>query len=125
MGRPTRKDDDEVGVPSTTTMIMMAAATTMVGVPPRCPMGLRTSLRPPLKGMRQNLAPRGLQHPPHQDRDRLGARGVGTPTSGSDDHCNPDGEKVKEGIEGGEDGRCDFEQVLYTAQIAPPMLPRG
>ncbi len=34
--------------------------------------------------------------------------------------------KIEEGIEGGEDGGTharDFEQALYVAQIAPPMLP--
>ncbi len=51
--------------------------------------------------------------------------GVRTPTTGPDDHCNPNGEKIKEGIEGGDDGHCDFERALYMAQIAPPMLPRG
>ncbi len=52
--------------------------------------------------------------------------GVRTPTTGLDDHCNPDGEKIKEGIEGGEDGRTharDYERASYVAQIAPPMLP--
>ncbi len=52
--------------------------------------------------------------------------GVGTPTTGLDNHRNPNGEKIKEGIEGGEDRRthaCDFERVLYVARIAPPMLP--
>ncbi len=51
---------------------------------------------------------------------------VGTPTTGLDDHRSPDGEKIEEGIEGGED-RCtharDFERLSYVARIAPPMLP--
>jgi hypothetical protein len=48
------------------------------------------------------------------------------PTTGLDNHCNPDAEKIKEGIKGGEDGRTharDFKQASYVAQIAPPMLP--
>jgi hypothetical protein len=44
---------------------------------------------------------------------------------GPDIHHNPDGEKIKEGIERGEDGRCDFKQALYVARIMPPTLPRG
>jgi hypothetical protein len=51
--------------------------------------------------------------------------GVGTPTMGLDDHRNPDGEKIEEGIEGGEDERRDFERASYVARIAPPMPPRG
>jgi hypothetical protein len=47
------------------------------------------------------------------------------PTTGPNDHPDPNGEKIEEGIEGGEDGRCDFEQVLYVAQIVPPILLRG
>ncbi len=70
--------------------------------------------------------PRGSRRPPHRDRDRPGVGGVGTPTTGLDDHRDPDGEKIEEGIEGGEDGRTharDFERASYVAQIAPPMLP--
>ncbi len=51
--------------------------------------------------------------------------GVGTPTTGLDDHCNPDGEKNREGIEGGEDGHTharNFERASYVAQIALHML---
>ncbi len=47
-------------------------------------------------------------------------------TTGLDNNRNPNREKVKEGIEGGEDGCThtrDFEWALYMAQIAPPMLP--
>jgi hypothetical protein len=36
--------------------------------------------------------------------------------------------KIKEGIEGGEDGCThtrNFERASYVAQIAPLMLPRG
>jgi hypothetical protein len=44
---------------------------------------------------------------------------------GPDDHRNPDGEKVKEGIEGGEDGRRDFERASYVARFTPPMPLRG
>ncbi len=95
--------------------MMMAAATTTVGAPPRCPMGLGTSSRPPLKGARQNLNPRGSRRPPHQDPDQLGVGGVGMPTTGPDNHCNPDGGKIEEGIEGGDNGCCDFEQALYVA----------
>jgi hypothetical protein len=125
MGRRTGEDDIEVGVPSTTTMMMMAVATTMVGAPPRCPMGLGMTLRPPLKGTRQNLAPRGSRRPPRQDQDWLRVGGVGTPITGPGDHRNPDGDKVEEAIEGGEDGRHDFKRASYVAQIVPPMLPRG
>ncbi len=127
MGRPTREDDVEVGVPSTTTMMTMAAATTTVGVPPRCPMGSGTSSRPLSKGTRRNSAPRGSRRPPRRDRDRLGVGvgGVGTPTTGPDDHRDLDGEKIKEGIEGGEDGRQNFEQASYVARVELPMLPRG
>jgi hypothetical protein len=54
--------------------------------------------------------------------------GDGTATTGLDDHSNPNGEIIEEGIEGGED-RCmharDFEQALYVARIALPMLLRG
>jgi hypothetical protein len=45
---------------------------------------------------------------------------------GLDDHRDPDGEKIEEGIEGGEDGcthACNFERALYVVRIAPPMLP--
>jgi hypothetical protein len=48
--------------------------------------------------------------------------------TGLDDHCNPDKEKIKEELGGGEDGcthACNFKQASYVAQIAPPMLPRG
>jgi hypothetical protein len=44
---------------------------------------------------------------------------------GLDNHHKPYGEKIEEGIEGGEDGRTharDFERALYVVQIAPPML---
>jgi hypothetical protein len=114
-----------VGVPSTSTMMTMVVATMMVGAPPRCPMGSGMSLRPPLKGTRQNLAPRGSRRPPRLERDWLGVGGVRTPTMGPDDHRDPDGEKIKEGIEGGEDRRCNFEWASCVARIAPPMLPRG
>ncbi len=46
--------------------------------------------------------------------------------TGLEDHRNPDGGKIKEGIEGGEDGCTharDFERALYVARIAPSMLP--
>ncbi len=52
--------------------------------------------------------------------------GVGTPTTGLDNHCNPDGGKIEEGIEGGEDGLTharNFKRASYVAQIAPPILP--
>ncbi len=52
--------------------------------------------------------------------------GVRTPTTVLDDHRGPEEEKIKEGIEGGEDGRThtrNFKQALYVARIAPPMLP--
>ncbi len=52
--------------------------------------------------------------------------GVGTPTTGLDNHCNPNGEKMEEGIEGGEEGHthaCNLERASYVAQITPPMLP--
>ena len=91
-------------------------------------MGSGTSSRSPLKGTRRNLPPRGLRRPPPRDRDRPGVGGVGTLTTGLDDHRDPDGEKIEEGIEGGEDGRTharDFERASYVARIAPPMLPRG
>jgi hypothetical protein len=125
MGRPRREDDVKVGVLSTTTMMTMAAATTMVGAPPRCPMGSEISLRPPLKGTRQNLAPRRSRHPSHQDQDWLGVWGVRMPTTGPDNHHNPYREKVEKGIEGGEDGHRDFKRASYVAGIVPPMLPRG
>jgi hypothetical protein len=41
-------------------------------------------------------------------------------------HHDPDGGKIEEGIEGGENGRTharNFERALYVARIAPPMLP--
>ncbi len=44
--------------------------------------------------------------------------GVGTPLTGLEDHHDPNTEKLKEGIEGGEDGRMharDFELVPYVA----------
>jgi hypothetical protein len=125
MGQPTHEDNVEAGVLSTTTMMTMAAMTTTVGAPPRCPTGSGTISRPPSKGMRRNSAPRGSRRPPCRDRDRPGVGGVGTPTMGLDDHRNPDGEKIKEGIEGGEDERCYFERASYVARIAPPMPPRG
>jgi hypothetical protein len=107
------------------TMMTMAAATTTVGALPRCSMRLGISSRPPLKGTRQHFAPRGLRRPPHWDQDRLGGGGVRMPTTGPDDHCNPNGVKIKEGIEGGEEGPLDFKRALYVAQIATTMLPRG
>jgi hypothetical protein len=125
MGRTTREDDVEVGVPSTTTMMTMAAATTTVGAPPRCPVGSGATSRPPSKGIRRNSAPRGSRRPPRRDRDRLGVGGVGTPTTGPDDHRDPDGEKIEVVIEGGEDGRRDFKRASFVARIAPPMLPRA
>jgi hypothetical protein len=88
-------------------------------------MGSGTSSRPPSKGTRRNSASRGSRRPPRRDRDRLGVGGVGTPTTGPDDHRDPDGEKIEEGIEGGEDGRRDFKRASYVARIAPLMLPRG
>jgi hypothetical protein len=114
-----------VGVLLTTTMMTMMAVTTMVGAPPRCPMGSGTSSMPPLKGTRQNLAPRGSRLPPRWDRDLLGVGGVGMPTTGPDNHCDPNRGKIKEGIEGGEGGRRDFERASYVAQTAPLMLLRG
>ncbi len=45
-------------------------------------------------------------------------------TTGLDDHPNPNREKTKEGIEGGEDKHCNFEWASYMAPIAPPMPPR-
>jgi hypothetical protein len=48
------------------------------------------------------------------------------PMTGLDNHRDPDGEKIEDGIEGGEDERThahNFEQVSYVARIAPPMLP--
>jgi hypothetical protein len=47
------------------------------------------------------------------------------PTMGPDDHHDPSGEKIEEGIEGGEDEHCDFKQALYVVRIALPMPPRG
>ncbi len=125
MGRPACEDDVKVGVPLMTTMMTMAAATTTVEVPPTCPMGSGTSSRPPSKGTRQNSAPKGSRRPLRWDWDRLGVGGVGTPTTWPDDHRDPDGEKIEEGIEGGDDGRFNFERASYVARIAPPMLPRG
>jgi hypothetical protein len=49
-------------------------------------------------------------------------------TTGLDDHPDPDGGKIKEGIEEGEDGRMhahNLEWASYVAGIVPPMLPRG
>jgi hypothetical protein len=46
-------------------------------------------------------------------------------TTRLDDHHDPNGEKIEEGIEGGEDGRTHargFERALCMARIAPPML---
>ncbi len=123
--RPMREDDVEAGVPLTRILVTMVATTTTVGAPPRCPTGSGTTLRPPSKGTRRNLAPRGLWCPPRPDQDRLGVGGAPTPTTGLDDHRNPDGGNVNEGIEGGEDGSCDFEQALYVARFAPPMPLRG
>jgi hypothetical protein len=111
MGRLTRKDDVEAGVPLTTKVMMMAVTTTMVEALPRCPTGLGTSSRPPSKGARKNLAPRGLWRPPHRDQDLPGVGGVGTPKTGPDDHCDPNRGKIKEDIEGGEDECCNFERV--------------
>jgi hypothetical protein len=45
---------------------------------------------------------------------------------GLEDHCDPNGEKIEEGIEGGEDGRThthNFKRASYMVQIVPPMLP--
>ncbi len=128
MGRLMREDDVEVEVPLTMTMMTMAATMTMVGAPPRCPKGSGTSSRPPSEGMRQNSAPLGSPRPTRRDWDRPGVGGVGTPTTGPDDHRDPDGGKIEEGIEGGEDGRTharDFKRASYVARIAPPMPPRG
>jgi len=130
MGRPTRKDDVKTGVSSTTTMMTTAATTRRqrLGAPRRCPTGSGTSSSSPSKGTWRNSTPRGSRRPPRRDRDRPGVGGVGTPTTGLDDHRDPDGEKIEEGIEGGEDGRTharEFERAPYVAQIAPPMLPRG
>jgi hypothetical protein len=50
------------------------------------------------------------------------------PTTGLEDHHDPDVGKIEEGIEGGEDGHMharDFERTTNMAQITPPMLPRG
>jgi hypothetical protein len=49
-------------------------------------------------------------------------------TTGLDDHRNPNGKKLKEGIEGGEDGRThtrDFKRASYVVQTTLPVLPRG
>jgi hypothetical protein len=62
-----------------------------------------------------NLAPWGLWRPPQRDQDWPGVGGARMPTMGPDDHCNPDGEKVDKGIEGGEDGSRNFEQASYVA----------
>ncbi len=46
--------------------------------------------------------------------------------TGLDNHRDPNGEKIKESIEGGEDGRMharNFKRALDVARIAPPMLP--
>jgi hypothetical protein len=51
--------------------------------------------------------------------------GVGTPTTGLDDNRDPDGEKIEQGIEGGEDGRThapNFKWASYVVQIVLPML---
>jgi hypothetical protein len=45
-----------------------------------------------------------------------------------DDHSDSNGGKIKEGKEGGEDGRTharNFERALYVVQIAPPMLTKS
>jgi hypothetical protein len=89
------------------------------------PNGLGTRLSPPLKVARRNSAPHGVPVSP-----LLGpgsARGGVSQNSnnGADDHCNPDGGEIKEGIEGGEDECPNFKRALYVAQIAPPMPPRG
>jgi hypothetical protein len=47
---------------------------------------------------------------------------------GLDNHCNHARGNIKEGIEGGEDGRMhthNFERASYVVQIVPPMLPRS
>jgi hypothetical protein len=54
--------------------------------------------------------------------------GVRTLTTGLDDHHDPDGGKIEEGIEGGQDGcmhAYDFKQASYVVRIMPPMLLRG
>jgi hypothetical protein len=95
MGQTMHEDDVKVGVPSTTTMMTMSATMTTVGALPRCLTRSGTSSRPPSKGTRQNLVSWGSRRPPFWDRNWLGVGGVGTPTTGLEDHRNPDGEKVK------------------------------
>ncbi len=79
----------------------------------------------PLERDLAEFDPSGVAASPPLGSGSAGGGGVRTPTTGLDDHCNPDEEKNEEGIEGGEDGRThahDFKRASYVAQIAPPML---
>jgi hypothetical protein len=91
--------------------------------------GVRDKFKAPLKMAEVEFSPSGVAaSPPSGSGLSGGGGGVRTPTTGLDNHRNPDGEKIEEGIEGWED-RCthtrDFERALYVVQIGPPMLPRG
>jgi hypothetical protein len=89
------------------------------------PDGVRDKFEAPLKRGKAEFSSSGSWHLPRWDRDRLGVGGVRTPTTGPNDHRNHYGEKIKEGIEGGEDKHRDFKRASYVARITPPMPPRG
>ncbi len=99
----------------TTTMMTMAVMTTTIGGAAEMPDGVGEEFEAPLERDEAKFGPSGVAAFPCRDRDRPGLGGVGTPTTGLDDHRDPDGGKIEEGKEGGEDGRRDFELASYVA----------
>ncbi len=106
----------------------MAVTMTMTtGGVAEMPDGVRDKFEVPLKKAEAEFGPSGVAVSPLLGSGLLGRGGVGTPTTGLEDHRDLNGEKIKERIEGGED-RCtharDFKQALYVAHIVPLMLLR-
>jgi hypothetical protein len=113
MGQPTHKDDVKAGVPLTTTMMTVAAIRTTVGGGAEIPDGVGDKFEAPLKRDEAEFHPSGVTASPPLGSGSAGGGGVGTPTTGPDNHRNPDGGKIKEGTItiGGEDGRCNFKRA--------------
>jgi hypothetical protein len=77
----------------------MTVTTTMTtGGAAAMPDGVGDEFEAPLKRAEVEFGP---WRPPRRDRDRLGVGGVGTPTTGLDDHRDPDGEKIEAGVVSG------------------------
>jgi hypothetical protein len=107
-----------------TRMMMM----TTTGGAAEFPDGVGNKFEAPLERDKTEFCPSGVAASP--------SLGSGSPRGGGSQNANNGAGvssqfqcgKNRRGIEGGEDGHTharDFEQALYVAQIAPPMLQRG